>query len=89
MDVDNTITCDLYVVSGDTCLWEDLDNLLSEVMDVCDFVDEWNLPRETRVELPIELLKSMEHAGVLLANNDTEAKVENTSRCSSGAKCID
>ena len=88
MNVDDTITCDLYIIFGDTCLRKDLDDLLSEVVNVRNFIDKWNLPRETGIELTIELLESVEHARILLTDDDAEAEVKDATTCSGRSECF-
>lgn len=78
LDVDDTIDLNQHIILRHTCLWRDLNDLLTKVVHIFDFVDEGDLEVETGFELPVELLKPVQHDCILLANDHGDDPVAAT-----------
>jgi len=75
LNVDNSINLNKYVIFCDTGLWGNLDDLLSEIVNICDLVNEWNLEVPAGFELVRELFEAVEHDSIFLADDNADTVI--------------
>jgi len=73
LQVDDTIDLNEHIVSSDTGLGWNLDDLLSQVVHIGHLVNKRNLPVEAGLHLLVELFETMQHHRILLTNYNSDA----------------
>ena len=73
LDVNDTVDLNWDIIFSYTCLGRNLNDLLTQIMDVIDLVNERNLEVEAWFELRGELFESVKHDSVFLTNYNGKA----------------
>ena len=75
LDIDNSVNLNQHVILGHTGLWGNLNDLFSEIMNILDLVNEWNLEVPAGFELAGKLFEAVKHDSVFLADDNSDAVV--------------
>jgi hypothetical protein len=78
-DVEDSVDVEGDIVLGDSNLRVNLNNLFPQIMNVSNLVNEGNDEVDTWLQLFVELLEPVDQGRVVLAHNDEEAVVRNSS----------